>query len=81
MLGALKRCVVQKIDRATGLVVESWGNYKFTVDIWDGDLANPKVPDRYAITILDGSGNVWRQIGTPASPIQLGGGNVAIHNK
>jgi hypothetical protein len=75
------KCVVQKIERATGLVVESWGNYRFTVDIWDGDLQNPRTTDRYAITILRDNGTVWRQIGTSASPIQLGGGNVAIHNK
>jgi hypothetical protein len=74
------KCVVQKIDRNTGLVVESWGNYRFTVDIWDGDLKSPRTFDRYAMTIIRDNGTVWRQIGDPASPTQLGGGNVTIHS-
>ena len=75
------KCVVQKIDPATGQIVEAWGNYRFIVDIVDGDLLNPRAADRYAITILDSNSAVWRQIGTRSSPIQLGGGNVAIHSK
>lgn len=75
------KCVVQKIDPATGQIVQSWGNYRFIVDIVDGDVLNPRAADRYAITILDSSSAVWRQIGTRSSPIALGGGNVAIHSK
>ena len=75
------KCVVQKIDPATGDVVESFGNYSFTVDVRDGDLFNPRQPDKYAITILDGSGHVWRQVGAPNSPVVIGGGNVTVKGK
>jgi len=74
------KCNVQKIDRATGQVVSLGGNWFFTVDIWDGDLLNPRTFDSFAITVLDSDGVVWCQVGTPMSPIQLGGGNVTIHN-
>ncbi len=72
---------VQKIDSATGVVVESWGNYTFTVDIIDGDLRNPRESDRYAIQILNDAGTVWRQIGSRTNPVQLGGGNVSVQSK
>ena len=75
------KCVVQKIDPTTGQIVQSWGNYRFIVDIVDGDLLNPHAADRYAIMILDSNGAVWRQIGTRSSPVELGGGNVAVHSK
>lgn len=32
------RCDVQKVDPATGLTVQSWGNFTFTVDVRDGDV-------------------------------------------
>ena len=75
------RCVVQKIDPATGVIVASWGNFAFLVDILDGDKTNPRSSDAYAITILDPGGNVWRRIGTPTGLVMLGGGNTAVHNK
>jgi hypothetical protein len=72
------RCVVQKIDRATGLVVSSLGNFTFTVDARDGDLLLPRQGDAYAITILDNNGLIWRRVGTPAALLPLGGGNVIV---
>jgi hypothetical protein len=75
------RCNVQKIDPATGLIVASFGNYSFTVDLMDGDLLNPKQADRYGITILDNTGIIWRQVGTPGNPLPLGGGNVSVKSK
>lgn len=64
---------MQKIDAATGAVVESWGNYSLTVDLVDGDLRSPRESDRYAIQILTDAGTVWRQIGSRSNPAQLGG--------
>ena len=49
------KCVVQKIDPETGDIVESYGNYSFTVDVRDGDLFNPRQADKYAITVLGSS--------------------------
>jgi hypothetical protein len=73
------KCNVQKIDRATGEVVASFGNYSFTVDIVDGDLLNPRQTDRYAITIRDNGNSVWRQVGGSRWTLtQLGGGNVSV---
>ena len=55
----------------------SGGNHTFTVDNLDGDLANPKQDDRYAIGVRD-SGAVVMQLGSSTSLLQLGGGNVLI---
>jgi hypothetical protein len=75
------RANVQKVDPATGLTVQSWGNYIFTVDVRDGDLFNPRQTDGVAILIQDGSGQVWRQVGTSAALLPLGGGNVQVKGK
>lgn len=72
------RATVQKIDRATGNVVDSYGNYRFAVDLWDGDLLTPREGDRYGITVFDTQGNVWHQVGATSAPVPLGGGNVAV---
>jgi hypothetical protein len=72
------KCTVQKVDRATGAVVGSFGNYSFTVDVRDGDLLTPPQGDAYAITILDPNGLIWRRVGTNTSPVTLGGGNVNV---
>jgi hypothetical protein len=73
------KCTVKKINRATGELVEGGGTYTCTVDITDGDLTNPRTPDKFALTILDSGGNVWKQLGTPKSQIPIGGGNVVVH--
>lgn len=75
------KCVVQKIDPSTGLVVQSFGNFTFTVDARDGDLLQPRQNDAYAITILDNNGLIWRRIGTNTAPLPLGGGNVMVKAK
>ena len=72
------RCVVQKIDPSTGLVVQSLGNFTFTVDGRDGDLLVPRQGDAYAITILDSNGVIWRRVGTNTALLPLGGGNVMV---
>jgi len=72
------KCVVQKIDRSTGLVVQSLGNFSFTVDARDGDLLTPRQGDAYAITILDSNGVIWRRVGTNTALLPLGGGNVLV---
>lgn len=75
------KCVVQKIDPATGLVVQSLGNFAFTVDARDGDLLVPRQGDAYAITILDNNGVIWRRVGTNTALVPLGGGNVMVKGK
>ena len=72
------RCVVQKIDPSTGMVVQSFGNFTFTVDGRDGDLLVPRQGDAYAITIIDNNGVIWRRVGTNTSLVPLGGGNVLV---
>jgi hypothetical protein len=76
-------CVVQKIDSATGEVVESWGNYKIMVDITDSDYSLPQNgrADTIAIAVLDNDFVVWRQFGTSTDQIKLGGGNIVVHSK
>ena len=75
------RCVVQKIDRTTGAIVASFGNFTFTVDARDGDLLTPRSFDAYAITILDSTGVIWRRVGTNTALLPLGGGNVMVKGK
>lgn len=75
------RCTVQKVDRSTGLVVQSLGNYSMTVDARDGDVLTPRQGDAYAVTILDNTGVIWKRVGTNASPLPLGGGNVMVKGK
>ena len=70
------RCNVQKIDPATGLVVESWGNFTFEANTFDGDLLDPRQPDAYAFTVRDNTGQIWHQVGARASLVALGGGNI-----
>ncbi|HEX7317233.1 MAG TPA: Ig-like domain-containing protein [Pyrinomonadaceae bacterium] len=70
------RCNVQKVDRATGLVVESSGNYTFEAFTADGDLLTPKQADGFAFTVRDGAGAVWHQAGSRNALVTLGGGNV-----
>jgi hypothetical protein len=75
------RCNVQKVDRNTGLTVQTFGNYTFTVDARDGDLLTPRQGDAYAITILDNNGLIWRRVGTNTALLPLGGGNVSVKAK
>jgi hypothetical protein len=75
------RCTVQKIDRSTGAVVQSLGNYTMIVDARDGDLLTPSQNDGYAVTILDNTGVIWKSVGTGSAPLPLGGGNVMVKAK
>src|SRR5215213_9423144 len=75
------KCVVQKVDRTTGAVVASFGNFSFTVDARDGDLLTPRQYDAYAITILDSNGVIWRRVGTNIALLPLGGGSVMVKAK
>jgi hypothetical protein len=72
------KCNIQKVDRNTGLTVQTFGNYTFTVDARDGDLLTPRQGDAYAITILDNNGLIWRRVGTNTALLPLGGGNVSV---
>jgi len=63
------------------MIVQSFGNYTFTVDTRDGDLLMPRQGDAYAITILDNNGLIWRRVGTNLSLLPLGGGNVMVKAK
>jgi hypothetical protein len=75
------RCTVQKVDQSTGAIVQTFGNFSFTVDARDGDLLTPRQDDGYAITILDNNGLIWRRVGTNTSLLPLGGGNVLVKTK
>jgi hypothetical protein len=75
------KCTVQKVDRATGVIVQSFGNYTMIVDARDGYLLTPRQGDGYAITILDNNGLIWRRVGTNTSLLPLGGGNVMVKGK
>jgi hypothetical protein len=75
------RCNVQKIDPATGEVVQSWGNFTFEVFTKDGDPLTPKQPDAYAIIVWDGAAAVFHQVGSRTSLVTLGGGNITNKNK
>ena len=75
------KCVVQKIDRNSGALVQSFGNFSFIVDTRDGDLLTPRSFDAYAITVLDNNGSIWRQVGTNLALLPLGGGNVMVKAK
>jgi hypothetical protein len=57
------------------------GNHTFTVDDLDGDLKNPKVKDGYAITVRNSANQIVKQLGSRATPVTLGGGNVLIQAK
>lgn len=73
------RCTIQQIDRETGETLDSMGNCRFLVDITDVDLVDPHGTDTIAFLFLDTDGNIWRQIGSFESQIELGGGNIIIH--
>jgi hypothetical protein len=72
--------VVQQIDRATGEVVDSWGNCKIMVDMTDGDYGeNPNGHlDSIAITIVDNTNTILFQWGTKVSQIDIGNGNIVV---
>ena len=71
------RCTIQRIERTTGIET-TLGNYRFRVDIFDGDLMSPRVADTFALKIWNpADSSIYRQIGTST----LGGGNIIIHSK
>ncbi len=72
------KCTVQKVDRNTGEIVQTFGNFSFVVDNRDGDLLTPRSFDAYAITILDNNGLIYHRIGTNLALIPLGGGNIDV---
>jgi hypothetical protein len=72
------KCNVQKVDRSTGAIVATLGNFTFSVDARDGDLLTPRSYDAYAITILDNNGVIWRRVGTNIAPLPIGGGSVMV---
>ena len=75
--------MIQRIDGATGEVVESWGNCRFMVDLTDGDIRLPRScgADTISMTILRADGSLWAQIGKSTSPVTIGGGNLIVRSK
>jgi len=73
------KATIQKIDRLTGIAESLGGSFIFSVNIKDGDLTKPTTPDTLAITIFNPDNSIWKQVGTVASQITLGGGNVTVH--
>jgi len=72
------KCVIQKVNRVSGAIETSWGNSKFAVNIFDGDLNSAqKGSDTIAITFSDPSATISRTILTST----LGGGNIVVHSK
>jgi hypothetical protein len=75
------RCVIQKVERATGDVVDSWGNSRFTVWITDNGMGSPQSTGTDTIAIAFAASkdvdeyNI-REIGDPAAQVELGGGNM-----
>jgi hypothetical protein len=76
------KCVIQKIDPSTGAIVASWGNSKFSV--WVTDNSQNGGTDKLAISFSAPTGATTytnRTIGTAASEVAIGGGNIIVHNK
>ncbi|MCX6649829.1 MAG: PQQ-binding-like beta-propeller repeat protein [Candidatus Bathyarchaeota archaeon] len=71
------RCTVQVIDRKTGTTVNSFGNYRFTVDLSDDGQSTPKA-DKFGLKVWDpATGTTYKLI----APVIIGGGNIVIHSK
>jgi hypothetical protein len=76
------KCVIQKIDATTGLLVQSWGNSKFSASMTDVGATDKNSVDSLAVSFSDLSGSVInRCLGTTAMQIPLGGGNIIIRCK
>lgn len=82
------KCVIQKIDPATGNIVDSLGagSCTFTADVVDGDLLQPRQADKYGIRILLSPGlpAFWYDVANAATVypvVTLGGGNVMVQSK
>ncbi|MCL4369413.1 MAG: hypothetical protein M1380_00670 [Chloroflexi bacterium] len=59
-------------DPATDAIVQSRPTtLTLILGLVDGNQANPTRSDRYAITILDGSNNEWKQKGRPVHRSRL----------
>jgi hypothetical protein len=65
------------INRATGQVISSVGNYTFRVDTTDN--GSPGTTDKYAISVYAPNGTLYHQAGTVASEITIAGGNIVVH--
>lgn len=75
------RCFVLKLNPESGRIVSLLTNYSFEVFTKDGNLLNPRQADAYAITVRDGNGQIWHQVGSSTSPVALGGGNITNKSK
>ncbi len=72
---------MQKINAATGVVVDSWGGYTFEIFTRDGDLLNKRQSDSYSITVRNTANAIVHQIGSQYARVTLGGGNITNKNK
>jgi hypothetical protein len=70
------KCIVQKINRTTGAIVQSLPNYNFTMDSVDGDKLTPKTKDQFTITVTDTGNGPYHTTGPV--PVNLGSGTVTV---
>ena len=70
------KCVVQKYNSKTGELIESEGNYRMQIDVWDGK--DDDSTDVFQIRVYDKDGIVYHEAGFEPYGF-LGGGNIVIH--
>jgi hypothetical protein len=70
---------VTVINRATGAVLSSAGNYTMRVDAVDN--GSPGSADTYAVSVYTSTGILYHQAGSTGAQLVLGGGNVVVHTK
>jgi hypothetical protein len=67
---------VTVIDPKTGLAVAGAGGGNFTYRVDATDNGTGGSTDTYAISIYDGAGRLYHQVGATGSQLTLGGGNI-----
>jgi hypothetical protein len=67
---------VTVIDPKTGLAIAGLGGGNFSYRADATDKGTGGSTDTYAVTIYDGSGKLYHQVGTTPSQLTLGGGNI-----
>ena len=73
------KCNVTVLDPATGTRVDQLGGDNFSCRVDATDIGRPNTNDTVAASIYTGTGDLYYQVGTPASPLPLRGGNVIVH--
>ena len=70
------KCVVQQYNSETGELIDSEGNYRLQIDVWDGEEDGNT--DVYQIRVYDKNGIVYHEAGFDPYG-HLMGGNIVIH--